>query len=198
MDQHKHKWTLDRDAHGQFSRCAISDCPARLYQECRQWRRVYATIAWVSLTTGARRDERQEWRTKPCGVPLWSEEEKARGTCRGCAAGWTHEHNLPVDPDVDPVAALLAGRHHYRRRVAEPRGEPELQEVLAEIAASCEAPMEPVESQDGRIIGYRCPRCQATATADGRTEHGPHEIHTIGQGRETRLVEPEAAAAPPT
>ncbi len=96
---------------------------------------------------------------------------------------------------LDPVAALLAGRTHYKRPVPEPRGDiPTLQETLIEMGACCEAPMVPIEGQAGQPIGYRCPRCHTTASVDGRTEHGPKEIISTHMGKQTVLREPGVCA----
>lgn len=64
---------------------------------CTQMRRVLVQHSTMSAQTGEQRDIRNEWETQPCGAPLFSDADKARGTCRSCASGWTHEHNYPVD-----------------------------------------------------------------------------------------------------
>jgi hypothetical protein len=39
---------------------------------------------------------REEWITGPCGVPLFTDAERASGRCRSCASGWTHPENYPA------------------------------------------------------------------------------------------------------
>jgi hypothetical protein len=68
----------------------------RRFDSCTQMRRQLVTHSTLSLRTGERTEGRQEWVTKPCGVPLFGDAARARGTCDSCASGWTHEHNYPV------------------------------------------------------------------------------------------------------
>lgn len=63
---------------------------------CTQMRRQLITHSTVNLTTGEYTDGAQEWKTQPCGVPLFSDADRTRGTCRSCAKGWTHPNNYPV------------------------------------------------------------------------------------------------------
>lgn len=63
---------------------------------CTVMRRKLVTKKNFNLATGVSVDAGQEWVTEPCGVPMFSDVEKQRGTCRSCASGWTHEHNFPV------------------------------------------------------------------------------------------------------
>ena len=47
----------------------------------------------LSLARGAT----EEWRTEPCGTPLFGATERETGVCRSCASGWTHPHNYRVE-----------------------------------------------------------------------------------------------------
>ena len=97
----------------------------------------------------------------------------------------------PQGVPQDPIAALLKGRDHYKWALAEPVTlPPTLKETLAHLAALCMSPMVPIEGQEGQAIGYRCPSCGTTASATGRTEHGPRLITTSGPEGWTCLQEP--------
>lgn len=63
---------------------------------CTVMRRKLVTHKSLNMGTGISVDAGQEWVTEPCGIPMFSDAEKLRGTCRSCASGWTHEHNFPV------------------------------------------------------------------------------------------------------
>lgn len=64
---------------------------------CTQLRRMLITHQSLNLASNETADVGQEWVTGSCDIPLFSEEEVRRGTCRSCANGWTHEHNFPVE-----------------------------------------------------------------------------------------------------
>lgn len=63
---------------------------------CTVMRRKLVKKKSVNMVTGVSVDVGHEWVTEPCGIPMFSDAEKQSGTCRGCASGWTHEHNFPV------------------------------------------------------------------------------------------------------
>ena len=63
---------------------------------CSQLRRQLVTHSTLNIATGETTVGSQEWETRPCGIPLFSDDERKRGTCRSCAEGWTHEHNYPI------------------------------------------------------------------------------------------------------
>lgn len=63
---------------------------------CTVMRRKLVTHKSFNMGTGDSVEVGQEWVTEPCGIPMFSDAEKQRGTCRSCASGWTHEHNYPV------------------------------------------------------------------------------------------------------
>ncbi len=54
--------------------------------------------ASVNFVTGERKVLCVEWRTEPCGVPLFG-KERERGICDCCAAGWETETSQIVDHD---------------------------------------------------------------------------------------------------
>lgn len=66
-------------------------------ESCTQLRRKLVTYSTLDFITGDRAIRSTEWVTEPCGIPLFSDVERERGTCRSCADGWTHEHNYPVE-----------------------------------------------------------------------------------------------------
>lgn len=63
---------------------------------CTVMRRKLVTRQSLNMSTGVSVEVGQEWITEPCGIPMFSDAEKQRGTRRSCASGWTHEHNYPV------------------------------------------------------------------------------------------------------
>lgn len=68
-----------------------------LPHSCTQMRRKLVKHQNLNLATSKTEDAGQEWVNEPCSTPLFSDEERQRGTCRSCAAGWTHEHNFPIE-----------------------------------------------------------------------------------------------------
>lgn len=64
---------------------------------CTQMRRILVKSGTMSMSTGKTEMTSENWETRACGAPLFSEEERQRGTCRSCHSGWTHEHNYPVE-----------------------------------------------------------------------------------------------------
>lgn len=96
----------------------------------------------------------------------------------------------PVE-QLDLIKQLLAGRTHFRRVVPDSRGaEPIREVVLAETFSTCEHAMEPVLSDTGHAIGFRCPACGTTASKDGTTEHGPRWLKRYNGRKTTVVVEP--------
>lgn len=64
---------------------------------CTTVRRMLIQHGSLSITTGELTHSHEEWVTKPCNVPMFSDVEKARGTCKACDSGWTHPHNFKVE-----------------------------------------------------------------------------------------------------
>lgn len=68
-----------------------------LHHSCQTMRRKLVTKGTLDLGTGTLdMNEQGEWVTEPCNVPLFTQEEKERGTCRSCNEGWTHPNNYPI------------------------------------------------------------------------------------------------------
>ena len=67
------------------------------HRDCTRVRRMLIKHGTLPLNGDAVTMTHQEWVTKPCGVPLFGDEARASGLCRGCASGWTHPENYPVD-----------------------------------------------------------------------------------------------------
>lgn len=65
---------------------------------CTQLRRMLVKHGTLNIVTGDTDVTSEEWVELACDAPLFGDEERKRGTCRSCAAGWTHEHNYPVAP----------------------------------------------------------------------------------------------------
>jgi len=68
------------------------------FDRCQQWRRSLVTTGTINHIRNGRLIGTAEWRTQQCGAPLFNDAARARGLCQGCATGWTHEHNYPIDP----------------------------------------------------------------------------------------------------
>jgi hypothetical protein len=64
---------------------------------CTKMRRMLITSSLMNLDTGEETPNGAQWVTRECGIPMFVDEEKERGTCRGCFNGWTHPLNFPVD-----------------------------------------------------------------------------------------------------
>lgn len=72
----------------------------REYIECTNLRRVYRTYETLDMRTGTIRPDPTKpghFVTERCGVPLFSREDRERGTCSSCAAGWSDPGNMPAD-----------------------------------------------------------------------------------------------------
>jgi hypothetical protein len=61
--------------------------------ECTTLRHKRITHSTMNILTGAITSGRVEERVEPCGVPLFSDKERASGTCRSCASGWEVDGN---------------------------------------------------------------------------------------------------------
>jgi hypothetical protein len=63
---------------------------------CTVMRRVLVKHSTLDLETGQYVQGKEEWVTRPCGKPLFSDAEKQSGKCKSCQKGWTHPENYPV------------------------------------------------------------------------------------------------------
>ena len=90
--------------------------PARVapHTSCHTLRRVLVRHFTLNLTTGAMTPAGQEWTTRACDVPLFSDAERASGVCRSCASGWTHPEDHPVVPVFDAVAHARFSLRHWQ------------------------------------------------------------------------------------
>lgn len=69
----------------------------RRHNDCTVIRTMLLKHSVLSLATGEVQPTGEEWVTRPCGVPLFGDAERARGTCRGCAGGFNHPDNYRAD-----------------------------------------------------------------------------------------------------
>jgi len=76
------------------------------HTSCHTLRRVL-----VRLSTKA---AGQEWTTRACGMPLFSDLERASGVCRSCASGWMHPEDRPLVPVFDAVAHARFSLRHWQ------------------------------------------------------------------------------------
>jgi hypothetical protein len=75
-----------------------------LSMDCTQKRRVLETHGSLDLTTGTLTMDRSTatWVVRACGAPLFTDAQRERGTCDGCASGWSSPGNKPADA-ADPT-----------------------------------------------------------------------------------------------
>ena len=90
--------------------------PARpqSHTSCHTLRRVLVRRSTMNLTTGAMTPTGQEWTTRACDVPLFSDLERASGVCTSCASGWTHPENSPLVPVFDAAAHARFSLRHWQ------------------------------------------------------------------------------------
>jgi hypothetical protein len=63
---------------------------------CTVIRRKLVRTGTLNMITGEHQTTGEEWRTEPCGTPLFTDDERRSDICRSCASGWTHPDNYPV------------------------------------------------------------------------------------------------------
>lgn len=68
-----------------------------LHHECAIVRTILVTHYTLNMSTGAKSEDRQEWVTRPCGSPLFSDDDRATGRCKSCDRGWNHPDNYRAD-----------------------------------------------------------------------------------------------------
>lgn len=66
---------------------------------CTAMRHIMRSHMRMNLATGVMTKTAIEETVEPCGAPLFTEAERADGTCRHCAAGWEAEGNRFATPD---------------------------------------------------------------------------------------------------
>jgi hypothetical protein len=71
--------------------------------DCKIERRILVTHSKLDLQTGDSSVERQEWVTRECGTPLFSDAR----ACKSCLSGWTHEHNYPTETGLAQIIVAL-------------------------------------------------------------------------------------------
>jgi len=81
---------------------------------CHTLRRLLLRHSTLNLTTGTMTPNGQEWTTRACDVPLFSDAERAAGVCRSCASGWTHPENHPLVPVFDAAAHAWFSLRHWQ------------------------------------------------------------------------------------
>lgn len=70
--------------------------PSPHFHACTVVRRMLIKTGAIDLKTGQTNMTGEQWETRACGAPLFSEAERETGICKSCAAGWTHPHNYRV------------------------------------------------------------------------------------------------------
>ncbi len=90
------------------------------HSSCHTLRRVLVRHSTMNLITGAMTPTGQEWTTRACDVPLFSDLERATGVCTSCASGWSHPENHPLVPVFDAAAhaRFSLGSRHRTGRIA--------------------------------------------------------------------------------
>ena len=84
------------------------------HTSCHTLRRVLVRRSTMNLITGAMTPTGQEWTTRACDVPLFSDLERATGVCRSCASGWMHSENYPLVPVFDAAAHAWFSLRHWQ------------------------------------------------------------------------------------
>jgi hypothetical protein len=74
---------------------------AKRFDSCTVVRRCLVTHGTLNIVSGAITESKSAWETKPCGTPLFGDDERASGKCKACAEGWTHPNNYPVETNPD-------------------------------------------------------------------------------------------------
>jgi hypothetical protein len=85
---------------------APTSAPVSPYTSCHTLRRVLVRLPIKAAD--------QEWTTRACDMPLFSDAERASGVCRSCASGWTHPENRPLVPVFDAVAHARFSLRHWQ------------------------------------------------------------------------------------
>jgi hypothetical protein len=70
---------------------------AARFESCAVMRRMLVKHGLININTGETRSGPEEWITRACDTPLFTEPERTSGKCRACAKGWTHPHNYPIE-----------------------------------------------------------------------------------------------------
>lgn len=65
----------------------------KMSHNCSVARTWLVTHGTLDLATGQTTEGEKEWRTGPCGSPLFGDTERKTGVCRACARGWEHPNN---------------------------------------------------------------------------------------------------------
>jgi hypothetical protein len=81
---------------------------ARVYHSsCHVERTCKVTHYTMNMITGERSGPlSEETVTKPCGTPLFGDDERDRGVCRSCADGWTDPNNYATERGKAQIEAV--------------------------------------------------------------------------------------------
>jgi hypothetical protein len=71
---------------------------------CQVERRVLVQKSTLHVETGETTVLWQAWSLRPCGIPLFQDQDRQTGVCQSCRDGWTHPHSYPTGMGL----ALLA------------------------------------------------------------------------------------------
>lgn len=82
------------------------------HNECTIRRKMMITQYTWNLATDEKKIKNQEWQIRPCGTPLFSDQERTTGICKSCAGGWTHPNNFPCDINGNPIASPVQPTGH--------------------------------------------------------------------------------------
>ncbi len=97
----------------------------------------------------------QEWTIRVCGMPLFSDLERASGACRSCASGRTHPEDHPVVPVFDAVAHARFSLRHWQAMQEQAETPAELARAAEGVAvwsarvATLARLANPIESEPG-------------------------------------------------
>jgi hypothetical protein len=76
------------------------------HSSCHVERTCKVTHYTMNMVTGEQSEPlSEEMRTKPCGTPLFGDDERDCGVCRSCAGGWTAPNNYATERGKAQIAS---------------------------------------------------------------------------------------------
>jgi hypothetical protein len=115
----------------------------KVYHNCQHVRVVLVKSYVYDYNTGEKRDRGAQWRVQKCGAPMFTENERIRGTCRHCDAGWEHPENFtaPLGAAEGVIDA------HTAAKLAEESGTERLFKMPEESASEANRPLTLAEAK---------------------------------------------------
>lgn len=86
-----------------------------MHNHCTMVRRMWVSHGTYSLRSGEHVTHSEGFETRPCAVPLFGVDERARGTCSACHGGYKHPRNHPADEPAPRFEINAARTDHGTR-----------------------------------------------------------------------------------